>query len=147
MKVPIIALLALVLTIFPTGCSHQPPHDYSGAVAAAMQGRRQAYKDATTEIPRRGNSVFQVSLPAFVAGMRKLDVSDCPADFRAAWNDYLDVADKSARTGASFGYTALAGTAGVRRDGDIPLDYNGMDFNNVSGPLLDAADKYKPKQP
>jgi hypothetical protein len=112
-----------------------------------MQGRRQAYKNATTELPRRGNNIIQVSLPVFVAEMRKLDVSTCPRDFRAAWKDYIGVAEKSARAGAGFGYTALAGAAGVKRDGDIPLDYNGMEYRGVSEPLLDAADKYKAKRP
>lgn len=112
-----------------------------------MLARQQAYRDATTEIPRGNNPVFQVSLPTFVAEMQKVDVSACPRDFRQAWNDYLALAQKSAQAGEGLGYTAMSGAGRLTHDGGIPLDHNGLKYETVSGELLDTADEYKPKPP
>jgi hypothetical protein len=148
MKIQNIASLALLLVAFATGCNDT--RDYSGVIATAMQSRQQAYETAKTVIHNQGRTIVQVSLPVFAAEMRKIDVSGCPGDFRAAWNGYLDKVDNAVRKNDSFGYVESFryGNATVMPGGGqdkwgIPLDHNGMEFRAVWEPLSDSADRHK----
>lgn len=139
-----------MLVIFSAGCNDT--RDYSGVIAAAMDGRQQAYQTATTEIENQGRTIVQVSLPVFATEMRKIDVSACPRDFRTAWNNYLDAVDNAVRKNESFGYVKSFRVKGVgivnvkaNQGGKwkIALDNNGMEFRGVSEPLSDAVEIHK----
>lgn len=138
MKIQKIALLAMMLVTFATGCGDG--RDYSGVIATAMQSRKQAYDTACTVIHDHNRTIIQVSLPTFASEMRKIDVSECPGDFRDAWKDYLDTVDNAVRKNESFGYVSLGG--GEREQWAIPLDHNGVEYQGVWGALSGAVDAH-----
>lgn len=138
--------VAIVIPNFEKA-SEAARQNYLKAITAAMQSRREAYTTATTTIPNHGNTIYQVSLTVFVAEMRKIDVSACPNDFRAAWNGYLNLVEDRERKNPAYGYTALGSANAGHGQWDIPLDNEGMEFINAAGRLNDAVEKYKPKSP
>jgi hypothetical protein len=144
MKIPNLAVLAMLLVACAAGCNDT--RDYSGVIATAMQSRKQAFETAKTVIHNQGRTIVQVSLPVFAGEMRKIDVSGCPRDFRTAWNSYLDTLDTAVRKKESLGYVESFGHVYLLHEHDkwgIPLDHNGMEFRSVWEPLNDSVDRHK----
>jgi hypothetical protein len=142
MKSQHLASLALPLAILGVGCG--PDRDYSKPVTAAMDGRQQAYARATTTRPDRGRTIVTVALGDFDAEMQKLDIAECPSDFRNAWTGYLNLLDARVKKDPVLRYVALGGAS---RQWEVSLDVNGMEFRDVWEQLNNVAQKYKPPQP
>jgi hypothetical protein len=138
MKSQLLARLTVSLAILGAGCGQA--RDYSKPVAAAMDARQQAYAKATTSTSDHGRTIITVALADFEAEMRKLDVAECPSDFRDAWTSYLNLLDVRVKREPVLRYVSLGGSS---HQWEVSLDVNGMEFRDVWEQLNDAAQKYK----
>lgn len=81
-------ILATLLVVLSAGCS--PDVGYRNAIQRVFDERFDAMrKSARDGNLKTRNGVASINRKKFVSEIEKINVSDCPKEFRTAWADYV----------------------------------------------------------